>query len=75
MHVCLNYYTYLYAQVPKNFTVEFIMVAGDTVTGTLQQWGQLLRTYYGKDDYYRKSDFSINYLGLAELKHTCKLFN
>ena len=40
------------------------MVAGDTVTGTLQQWGQLLRTYYGKeDDSYRKADLSINYLG------------
>ena len=39
------------------------MVAGDTVTGTLHQWGEMLRTYYGKDDSYRKSDLSINYLG------------
>ena len=46
-----------------NYTVEFIMMAGDTVTETLQQWGQMLRTYYGKGDNYRKSDFSINYLG------------
>ena len=50
-------------QIPVNYSVEFIMVAGDTVTGTLEQWGQMLRTYYGKDDHYRKSDFSINYLG------------
>ena len=50
-------------QVPVNYSVEFIMVAGDTITGTLQQWGQMLRTYYGKDDHYRNSDFSINYLG------------
>ena len=55
--------TYVHLQVPQNYSVEFIMVAGDTVTGTLQQWGQMLRTYYGKDDHYRKSDFSINYLG------------
>ena len=50
--------------MPQNYSVEFIIVAGDTVTNTLQQWGQLLRIYHGKDDYYRKSDFSINYLGL-----------
>ena len=39
------------------------MVAGDTVTNTLQKWGEMLRTYYGKDDRYMKSDLSINYLG------------
>jgi len=39
------------------------MVGGDTVTNTIQQWGNMMRKYYGKDDSYRKSDFSINYLG------------
>ena len=50
-------------KVPKNYSVEFIMVGGDTVTNTIQQWGNMMRKYYGKDDSYRKSDFSINYLG------------
>ena len=50
-------------QIPANYSVEFIMVAGDAVALTLGQWGQMLRTYYGKGDHYRKSDFSINYLG------------
>ena len=59
----LQAYIAVYMQVPVDYSVEFIMVAGDTVTETLQKWGQMLRTYYGKDDCYRKSDFSINYLG------------
>lgn len=50
-------------QVPKNYSVDFIMVGGDTVTNTFQEWGHMMRKYYGKDDSYRKSDFTINYLG------------
>jgi len=52
-----------FLQVPKEYTVEFIMMAGDTITNTLMLYGEVLRAHYGKDHSYRKADLSINYLG------------
>ena len=39
------------------------MVAGGNVTDAMMRFGEVLRTLYRKDDSFRKSDFSINYLG------------
>jgi len=47
------------------------MIAGDTITNTLMEYGEVLRVHYGKDQSYRKADLSINYLGWVTA--TCML--
>ena len=49
--------------VPKGYSMETLLVAGNNVTGTMEQWGRLLRLRYKKHDHYRLNDYSINYLG------------
>lgn len=50
-------------KIPKGYAYETILVAGQNVTGTMDSWGELLRSKYKKDDSFRKRDYSINYLG------------
>jgi hypothetical protein len=49
--------------IPKGYSMETLLVAGQNITGTMDKWGRLLRMRYKKDDKYRRDDFSINYLG------------
>jgi hypothetical protein len=51
------------ADVPPLYMYKTLLVAGENVTGTMRKWGELLRKEYGKDDEFRKTDFSLNYLG------------
>ena len=44
-----------------------VLVAGNNVTDSMMQFGNFLKTFYKKDESYRKSDFTINYLGSAPL--------
>ena len=53
----------IHAQVPPDYDFWTVLVAGQNVTGTMQRFGHVLRTMHGKDDSYRRSDFTINYLG------------
>ena len=49
--------------IPKGYSMETLVVAGQNVTGTMEKWGKLLRIRYKKEDHYRLDDFTINYLG------------
>ena len=42
-----------------------MLVAGDNVTDSIMKFGDILRRIYKKNDGFRKSDFTINYLGLV----------
>ena len=61
--------------VPKGYTMESVIVAGWNVTGTMAEFGQLLRTKYKKDDKYRLNDVSINYLGFWTDNGACYYYN
>jgi hypothetical protein len=50
-------------ELPQGYTFSTILVAGDNVTDAMMLFGNSLKTLYGKDDSYRKTDFTINYLG------------
>ena len=50
-------------QIPQGYIVSSIIVAGSNVTDSMIRFGHALRTMYGKQDTYRRSDFTINYLG------------
>ena len=41
----------------------FTLTAYKDTLQAMQEWGSTLREYYGKDDSYLRSDFTINYLG------------
>ena len=49
--------------IPAGYSIETLMVAGQTVSGTMEKWGTLLRMRYGKTDAYRLVDITVNYLG------------
>ena len=49
--------------IPKGYSMETLVVAGQNVTSTMEKWGKLLRIRYKKEDHYRLDDFTINYLG------------
>ena len=61
--------------VPKGYSMETLLVAGNNVTGTMEQWGQLLRLRYKKHDHYRLSDFFINYLGYYTDNGACYYYS
>ena len=50
-------------QVPPGYVYKTVLVGGQNVTGTMATWGHLLRKFYNKPESFRRSDFSINYLG------------
>ena len=54
---------YLILQLPAGYVYSTVLVAGNNVTDSMEQFGYFLRTFYRKDESYRKSDFTINYLG------------
>ena len=60
---------FLSPQLPQGYTFSTILVAGDNVTDAMMLFGNSLRTQYGKDDSYRKTDFTINYLGLVSTRN------
>ena len=61
--------------VPNLYVYKTVLVAGQNITGTMLKWGHLLRMLYGKEDTYRKSDFSINYLGYWTDNGACYYYN
>ena len=50
-------------EIPKGYVYETVLVAGENVTETMMMWGRHLQRFYNKDDSYRYSDFTVNYLG------------
>ena len=60
---------------PNLYVYKTVLVAGQNITGTMLKWGHLLRMLYGKEDTYRKSDFSINYLGYWTDNGACYHYN
>ncbi|XP_064616875.1 uncharacterized protein LOC135480876 [Liolophura sinensis] len=51
-------------RVPAGFTMETIVYYGNAgINKAFQGWGDILRTKYGKSSSYKRSDFTINYLG------------
>ena len=56
-----------FSQIPAGYVCSMVLVAGNNVTDSMMQFGNFLRTFYKKDESYRKSDFTINYLGSAPL--------
>ena len=38
---------------------------GNGINAAMEDWGQAMRHRYGKDDAFRETDFSINYVGYA----------
>ena len=60
MHVCVLYIT---SQLPGAYIFSTVVVAGNNVTDSMMLFGDFLRTLFKKDESYRKSDFTINYLG------------
>lgn len=52
-------------QVPAGYKYSTLLVVSDNVTSAMKLYGEILMKYYKKDHSYRKSDFSINYLGYS----------
>lgn len=50
-------------KVPAGYRYSTMLVAGENVNDAMGRYGDLMRRFYRKDDSYRKSDLSINYLG------------
>jgi hypothetical protein len=50
-------------ELPAAYIFSTVLVAGNNVTHSMELFGYFLRTIYQKDDSYRRSDFTINYLG------------
>ena len=69
--VCLIFVT----QIPAGYISSTVLVAGNNVTDSMAQFGNFLRTFYKKDESYRKSDFTINYLGSASHMYTHTLYS
>lgn len=61
--------------VPPHYYFSTVLVGGQNVTGTMDTWGQLLRTLYKKDDTTRRNDFSNNYLGYWTDNGACYYYN
>ena len=57
----------LFLQIPAGYICSTVLVAGNNVTDSMMQFGNFLKTFYKKDESYRKSDFTINYIGSAPL--------
>ncbi|KAK7098686.1 uncharacterized protein [Littorina saxatilis] len=50
--------------VPTGFVQQSIVYCGNTgINQVFSDWGRFMRTYYNKDDTYRKTDLTVNYLG------------
>ena len=49
--------------IPKGESYEFILHVEDSINEAMEKWGKILLKKYNKGSSYRKSDFSINYLG------------
>ena len=54
-------------QIPAGYTYSTILVAGNNITGTMIKFGEALRRLYSKTTNYRKTDFSLNYLGYRKV--------
>ena len=61
--------------VPKQYSMETVLVGGQNVTGTMEKWGELLRMKYKKQDKYRLADKSVNYLGYYTDNGACYYYN
>ena len=54
-------------QVPAGYDYGTLLIAGQNVTGTMHRFGEIMKVLYQKDCSYRRSDFTINYLGYTVL--------
>lgn len=54
-------------QIPAEFQYETVFYAGNGTNAAMAEWGRAMRRRYGKDDSFRHSDFSINYVGYVIL--------
>ena len=61
--------------VPPKYAFKSVLVAGENITGTMAKWGSLMRRMYSKDSSYRKTDYSINYLGYWTDNGACYYYN
>ena len=50
-------------EIPEEYAYETVLVAGQNVTDTMMKWGKFMQRFYNRDDSYRYSDYTINYLG------------
>ncbi|XP_071111597.1 uncharacterized protein [Haliotis cracherodii] len=51
-------------QLPVGYMYETIMYySSDGINAAMSDWGSLMREYYGKDNAYRQSDLTLNYVG------------
>ncbi|XP_050418353.2 uncharacterized protein LOC126831744 [Patella vulgata] len=51
-------------EIPEDFMSQYmIFYSPNGINQAFQEWGNIMRDFYGKDPYYRKSDMTINYLG------------
>ncbi|XP_046547192.1 uncharacterized protein LOC124257216 [Haliotis rubra] len=50
--------------LPTGYTYETIMYySSNGINAAMSDWGSLMRRYYGKDNAYRQSDLTLNYVG------------
>ncbi|KAK6165978.1 hypothetical protein SNE40_022777 [Patella caerulea] len=51
-------------EIPEDFMSQFmIFYSPNGINKAFEEWGSLMRDFYGKDPSYRKADMTINYLG------------
>ena len=60
MTLC-NYYFLI--QIPAGYKYSTILVASNNVTSAMNKFGEVLRRVYSKTLDYKRTDFSLNYLG------------
>ena len=53
----------LISQVPAGYHYSTMLVASNNVTAAMNKFGMILRRMYSKTLEYKKTDFSLNYLG------------
>ena len=50
-------------QIPTSYKYSTILVASNNVTNAMYKFGEVLRRVYSKSLDYKRTDFSLNYLG------------
>jgi len=53
------------SSLPKNFTMQFVMVLGSGVNSAMQRWGDVVLAKYGKERYAYKRDLAMKTLGYS----------
>ncbi|KAK6165977.1 hypothetical protein SNE40_022776 [Patella caerulea] len=51
-------------EIPEDFMAQFmVFYSPNGINKAFEEWGSLMKDFYGKDPSYRKADMTINYLG------------